>query len=262
MSIPKIPIPDRAPLPDGTTCRPDPARAMLLRDRYALRAWTADEMRDLSDGELRDAIRHYYYRPTPWREYTRDEIDTFSDLVREERRRAAASHGVQTPRRYGEDTLRTMDVRMGQRQAHAALLDVLSDDETDTGAYLYGDSGTGKTFLAAAWLRSMTAAGWRCALVSWPELLEHARRQMDGGEYEDLLSVALDTPAVVLDDLGVTGFSDYRIDVAHLVIDRRCGDRMPTVITSNLAPSALRESAGERLVTRLGELTPSVRVDL
>jgi len=247
-----------ATLPDGTTCTPDPERARCLRDRYALRAWQPDELHALSDKELCLAQRLYY---PDARDNTTAEIATFSAMVAEELRRAAASRDPKTPPRYGTHDLDTMDPRHGQRSAHMDLCDIVDEGEEQIGAYLYGDSGTGKSHLASAWVRSMTAAGWKARMVSWPELLEQVRREMSGGESSDLITVAMDTPAVVLDDLGVLGMSDYRADVAHTVIDRRCLHRMPTVITSNLDPGQLRAVTGERMVTRLRELCPSVRVE-
>jgi DNA replication protein DnaC len=133
--------------------------------------------------------------------------------------------------------------------------------------YLYGSVGSGKTGLAWSLLREKV---WRDvdaweerdtqpAWVNVVELFADARAAISSGQPSPIRALYNSTP-LVLDDLGAERPTDWaRDEIAALVLHRHDRD-LPTIVTSNYAPSALAQRLGhddrvigQRIVSRLTE---------
>ncbi len=74
---------------------------------------------------------------------------------------------------------------------------------------------------------------------------------LGGGDYLNSLKMLLDQEFIFLDDIGSSGFNEWRREVIFDAIDQRYESRLPTVITSNLNRKQLEEGLGGRAVSRL-----------
>ena len=100
-------------------------------------------------------------------------------------------------------------------------------------ALLAGPYGTGKTHLAEA---AIIATGYRGMFWKVPDFLRWIRAQVfDHGWPEDrIVGPYRDAPGlVVFDDLGTQKDSEWATEQLYLVLDSRCDQRLPTIITTN-----------------------------
>jgi DNA replication protein DnaC len=212
-------------------------------------AWTDAEIAALSDADLCSALRYH-----PPRSPGRDSILTFSALVHEMHRRCSRHRGAQaldTPARYADVDLDSIQAREGQRAAIEAVAEALA---CGRGCWLSGLTGRGKSYIAHAWLRSAGRAGNPTLTVRW---LDVARGWRDERATE-LQRQAREVAYLVLDDvparLGPMGNG-----VLFDVLDARAGNQLATTITSNVAPGAIPD-LDARTRTRITEITREVVV--
>ena len=119
---------------------------------------------------------------------------------------------------------------------------------------LTGPSGTGKTHLAAAITNFAMTNGHPARFVVVPELLDHLRATFSPDatvRYDDLFDQVIAAPLLVLDDLGGHSPSPWAEDKLDQILTHRYDKRMPTVITSSLAP----EEMPERFRARMNDST-------
>ncbi len=123
--------------------------------------------------------------------------------------------------------------------------------------YLHGPCGTGKTWLAVAYLRHWCAGNrGRVRFVTAPRLFAQLRASYDGDERElEILDRYARAGLLVLDDLGSESIrsADWTSDRLYLILGERHDECRPTVITSNCDLSAIAERLGERIAWRIAE---------
>jgi DNA replication protein DnaC len=98
---------------------------------------------------------------------------------------------------------------------------------------LLGDTGVGKTHLAAAIAHDWRDAGRQVAFVVVPDLLDRIRagvREDDGDQYT-LLEQIRTSDHLVLDDLGVHSATPWAQEKLFQILNYRYNGRLPTVIT-------------------------------
>lgn len=140
--------------------------------------------------------------------------------------------------------------------------------------YLWGPVGSGKTGLAWSLLRIRVLHHYdyedRHEWPTWANvvsLLADARAAMSAHEPSPIRRL-YDASVLVLDDLGAERPTDWaRDEIAALVQHRHTRD-LPTIVTSNYAPSALARRLGhddriigQRIVSRLTENCVKVKLD-
>lgn len=114
---------------------------------------------------------------------------------------------------------------------------------------LLGGVGTGKSHLATAALRSI-GRGW---FIKQASLLRALRASYIDSAAPNPIGRAMITPIFVLDDVGLSGGGRDELPMLHEILDHRHGERLPTVITSNLEYESLTKFLGERMADRLRE---------
>ena len=132
------------------------------------------------------------------------------------------------------------------------------------GLVLVGKTGTGKTHLMAALIRSLVETeqerqhGGLSArkvsaafmFISVLELLHGVRASYQGNGI-DPTERATEARVLVLDDLGRENVTDWTLDEMMLVIQSRYDDLKPTFITANmLSGDALHERYGDTFLSR------------
>jgi DNA replication protein DnaC len=124
---------------------------------------------------------------------------------------------------------------------------------------LIGPTGTGKTHQAAGALRALSLSGVSCRWVFataadiYAELRPRPRVDSER-EFKRYAEAGL----LVVDDLGAAKGSEWTEEVNYRLINHRYSHKLPTLITSNVPPKELGTALGERVASRLIEMTTRV----
>ncbi|MGI5258786.1 ATP-binding protein [Streptomyces angustmyceticus] len=122
-----------------------------------------------------------------------------------------------------------------------------------------GPTGTGKTHQAYGAVRSLLAAGVR---LRWEATtaadLYASLRPRAGHDPERALWALGRCPLLILDDLGAAKTSEWTEELTYRLINRRYNEMLPTLVTTNLSIGDLRNSIGDRVASRLAEMTTRV----
>lgn len=177
------------------------------------------------------------------------ECEKRAEEAREEReRRVAAAERAKKARRecfhdcesYRSCTFESDD-RLNTKRSDVCLRYADTFDKGDPyGLLLWGDVGTGKSFMAAAIANRVIDRGYSALLTdigSIVSLMESSfddrRRNLDRILRYDLL---------VIDDLGAQRATEYMMEHVYSVIDGRYRSGRPMVITTNFDADEIRES--------------------
>lgn len=127
------------------------------------------------------------------------------------------------------------------------------------GLYLYGDTGTGKTTIAAAIGIRAIKSGKKVKFVNAYDL---SQRLFDGDN-----SFIVDPDLLIIDDLGAEAITDWNNARLRAAINDRYNTMKPTIITSNYSKkklAALMQSgdnqAARAIYSRICEMTEAKEV--
>lgn len=115
------------------------------------------------------------------------------------------------------------------------------------GAYLYGKTGRGKTYAACGAIRAFVQShiievegehiyyGPRARFVNVPDWFDAMRDTFDrrGESARDIYGKAARARLLVLDDLGKGTKTGWAVERLYLLLDHRCNEGLPTIVTSN-----------------------------
>ncbi|MFI1097537.1 ATP-binding protein [Streptomyces sp. NPDC020917] len=122
-----------------------------------------------------------------------------------------------------------------------------------------GPTGTGKTHQAYGAIRSLLAAGVR---LRWEATtaadLYAAQRPRQGHDPERQLLALARCPLLLLDDLGAAKQSQWTEELTYRLVNHRYNHMLPTLVTTNLPVAELRDAVGDRVASRLAEMTERV----
>lgn len=110
------------------------------------------------------------------------------------------------------------------------------------GLLLWGDVGTGKTFLAGCIANALMEKNIPVLMTSFPKLL-NALGGIYSGEKNEYLQSLNRYPLLIIDDLGVERDTPYVLETVYLVIDERYKSGKPFIITTNLSLRELQNPA-------------------
>ncbi|WP_289221426.1 ATP-binding protein, partial [Faecalibaculum rodentium] len=138
------------------------------------------------------------------------------------------------------------------------------------GIFLYGQPGTGKTYLLTALANDFARQGLKVSFVKVPLFVQDFRQSLEDSEYrQDMLGHLKFSDVVVLDDLGSEGISKWtRDDILFPVLDYRMQNGKKTYFSSNYTPEELLEKyqpdgdrvASLRLQERIRSLAQPVKM--
>ncbi|MGW9042190.1 ATP-binding protein [Streptomyces lydicus] len=124
---------------------------------------------------------------------------------------------------------------------------------------IVGPTGTGKTHQAYGAIRTLLSAGVRLRWEAVTAADLYARlRPRSGHDAERDLQTLARCPLLLLDDLGAAKNSEWTEELTYRLINHRYEHMRPTLITTNLPTDALRTALGDRIASRLAEMTERV----
>jgi DNA replication protein DnaC len=148
-------------------------------------------------------------------------------------------------------------------QAVAPGLGARRQVATGPSLLMAGVVGAGKTHQAYGAVRALAGAGvgvrWRATTAAdlYAELRPRA-----GADTERELAAVARVPLLILDDLGAAKASEWTEEITYRLVNRRYNYCLPTLITTNLRIGDLRAHVGDRVASRLTQMTTRVEFDL
>ncbi|MBT2675985.1 ATP-binding protein [Streptomyces sp. ISL-14] len=122
-----------------------------------------------------------------------------------------------------------------------------------------GPTGTGKTHQAYGAIRTLLGRGVRLRWEATTSADLHARlRPRAGHDAERDLQTLVRCPLLLVDDLGAAKTSEWTEELTYRLINHRYEHMLPTLITTNLPTAELRTALGDRVASRLAEMTERV----
>jgi DNA replication protein DnaC len=179
--------------------------------------------------------------------FSREEIEEERARVEAERIRAEGKKYEGTEQAREDASIMRMQMAGVPERYRHVTSDQRRNAELKDGknAYIFGGSqygGSGKTTLACQMLRGWMDAGMGSGkFVPSVDLIAAA---MPGGD-DNLVSSCMTCGLLVLDDLGKETHSQYANAALFRVIDARYSNKRPTIVTSQLDPSAMARKIAE-----------------
>jgi DNA replication protein DnaC len=125
-----------------------------------------------------------------------------------------------------------------------------------------GVVGAGKTHQAYGAVRRLVQSGvgvrWRATTAA--DLYADLRPRV-GVDSERELATVSRVPLLIIDDLGAAKASEWVEEVTYRLINRRYNHMLPTLVTTNLAIKDLRAYLGDRVTSRLAQMTTRVEFE-
>lgn len=185
---------------------------------------------------------------------------------RRRERRERLLQNAQIPARYVGKTLADYVVDDNNKVAVTYAKSAL---KTGRGAYLFGERGTGKTFLAALIAQEYLAADKSVVFIKVPRLLDECYRAIRGqGDEQNILQEMYTADLVVLDDFGMEKATKYAGTTLCKIIDARYDGHLTTLMTSNYPLEKVQEELdnasdgqsynGSRIVDRCREMSKPI----
>lgn len=148
------------------------------------------------------------------------------------------------------------------QQAVAPSLGARRQVTTGPSLLMAGVVGAGKTHQAYGAVRQLVQSGvgvrWRATTAA--DLYADLRPQA-GVDSERELAAVSRCPLLIIDDLGAAKASEWVEEVTYRLINRRYNHMLPTLITTNLAIKDLRAYLGDRVTSRLAQMTTRVEFE-
>lgn len=119
---------------------------------------------------------------------------------------------------------------------------------------IVGPSGTGKTYLCSAILENIPCSFRFVRGYTEDKLLSRIRESFNAGssgDYSARVESLLDDDLIILDDVGSTGYTEWREEILFHAVNFRYSHQKPTIITSNLNEKDFYKLYNPRLVTRI-----------
>ena len=130
------------------------------------------------------------------------------------------------------------------------------------GLLLWGDVGTGKSFLAACIANELLEKGVPVLMTNFSKILNQMGAMYSDERYRYIASFNRFS-LLIIDDLGIERNTEYALEQVYAVIDERYKTGLPLIITTNLTISQLRnpeDVAHARIYSRVLEMCTPVHV--
>ena len=136
-------------------------------------------------------------------------------------------------------------------------------ERDNVGMLLWGNTGTGKTFLAACIANALIDQGVPVMMTSFPRILaavQGLRPEERAGYLDDLNHYRL----LVIDDLGAERQSEYALEIVYNVIDGRYKAQKPLIVTTNIPLGEMQKAPNmdyQRIYDRVLAMCVPIKID-
>lgn len=130
------------------------------------------------------------------------------------------------------------------------------------GLLLWGDVGTGKSFMAACIANALLERGTPVLMTNFSKILNQMGALYSDERYQYIASFS-NYSLLIIDDLGIERNTEYALEQVYAVIDERYKSGLPVIITTNLTVNELRnpvDVAYARIYSRVLEMCTPVQV--
>lgn len=134
--------------------------------------------------------------------------------------------------------------------------------EQNLGLLLWGDVGTGKSFLAACIANALIERGVPVLMTNFSKILNQMGGMYSEERYRYIASFS-QFPLLVIDDLGIERGTEYALEQVYGVVDERYKSGLPLLVTTNLTIHEIRNAtdvAHARIFSRLLEMCTPVHI--
>lgn len=107
------------------------------------------------------------------------------------------------------------------------------------GLLLWGDVGTGKSFVAACIANALLDQGIPVLMTNFSKILNQMGAMYSEERYRYIASFS-NYSLLILDDLGIERSTEYALEQVYAVIDERYKSGLPVIITTNLKIAEIR----------------------
>ena len=142
----------------------------------------------------------------------------------------------------------------------------------EKGLYVYGQYGTGKSYLLSAIAKELALMNVTVLFVYMPDLVRTIKQGIQQGNLEQRINELKQVPILMLDDLGGENMSPwFRDEVFVPILQYRLSAHLPVFISSNFEAIKLLEAftldqdetsrvKAARLIQRIKDLTTYVKI--
>ena len=128
--------------------------------------------------------------------------------------------------------------------------------------YIAGPTGVGKTYLLRCMAKELIEHGYLIKIVTAFKLNQDFK-EFNKNLNDEILNSYLESEILFIDDLGTEPvYKNITIECLYLIINERKMRKLPTVITSNLDLSDIRDIYDERIYSRIADRETSITIYL
>ena len=114
--------------------------------------------------------------------------------------------------------------------------------QSTRGAYIYGPTGTGKTYLMGCIYNYFKQNGKEPAILYYPEFIRKIKSKISNNSYDLYIDLIRDEEILIIDDIGAENITEFiRDEVLGPIINHREAEKLPTFFSSNLSIDDLAE---------------------
>lgn len=130
------------------------------------------------------------------------------------------------------------------------------------GLLLWGEVGSGKSFLAACIANALLEQGIPVLMTNFSKILNQMGAMYSEERYQYIASFS-NFPLLIIDDLGIERSTEYALEQVYAVVDERYKSGLPLIITTNLTIAELRNPEDvphARIYSRILEMCTPVNI--
>lgn len=132
--------------------------------------------------------------------------------------------------------------------------------------YLWGPVGTGKTYAAYATYK-LARANYNDAMIAnstmiLQDIKDDFTYKANDPYYRSKFDLWVDYPGILfIDDIGSEKPTEWVLETFYTLINTRYEKNLPTIFTSNLSLEGVAERLGDRIASRIMEMSEIIKLD-
>lgn len=156
----------------------------------------------------------------------------------------------------------------------AKICDNIKNGSSTKGAYIYGPTGVGKTYLLGCVYNYFKDNGIEPTILYFPDFVRKIKSKISTNDYEMYVDLIREEPILIIDDIGAENITEFiRDEILAPIINYREAENLPTFFSSNLALDDLMnvlaktrnsfdQTKALRIVERIKSLTIPYLLDI